>query len=72
MTGNVLDSSPRPPIVDTSRSPHARLRPLPLDAVKPRRRFLGAKEAHQSGVTAVPYAWANRELGTMRVWLGNG
>jgi len=46
VTGNVLDSSPRPPIVDTSRSPHARLRPLPLDAVnladdfwEPRRRI---------------------------------
>jgi uncharacterized protein len=42
----MLDSSPRLPIVDTSRSPHARLRPLPLDAVKltddfwePRRRI---------------------------------
>jgi uncharacterized protein len=42
----MLDSSPRPPIVDTSRSPHVRLRPLPLDAVKladdfwePRRRI---------------------------------
>jgi DUF1680 family protein len=42
----MFDSSPRPPIVDTSRSPHARLRPLPLDAVKladdfwePRRRI---------------------------------
>jgi DUF1680 family protein len=42
----VLDSSPRPPIVDTSRSPHVRLRPLPLDAVdladdfwEPRRRI---------------------------------
>jgi uncharacterized protein len=34
VNGNVLDSSPRPPIVDTSRSPYARLRPLPLDAVK--------------------------------------
>jgi uncharacterized protein len=46
VNGNVLDSSPRPPVVDTSRSPHARLRPLPLDAVKltddfwePRRRI---------------------------------
>ena len=34
MNGNVLDSPPRPPIVDTSRSPHVCLRPLPLDAVK--------------------------------------
>ena len=33
MNGNVLDSVPSPPVVDTSRSPHARLRPLPLDAV---------------------------------------
>jgi uncharacterized protein len=32
VTGNVLDSSPRPPVVDTSCSPHVRLRPLPLDA----------------------------------------
>ncbi|HEY6710656.1 MAG TPA: beta-L-arabinofuranosidase domain-containing protein [Rubrobacter sp.] len=46
MTGNVLDSSPRPPVVDTSRSPHVRLRPLPLDAAnladgfwEPRRRI---------------------------------
>jgi DUF1680 family protein len=29
----MLDSSPRPPVVDTSRSPHVRLRPVPLDAV---------------------------------------
>jgi uncharacterized protein len=34
VNGNVLDSSPRPPIVDTSRSTHVCLRPLPLDAVK--------------------------------------
>jgi uncharacterized protein len=34
VNGNVLDSPPRPPIVDTSRSPHVCLRPLPLDAVK--------------------------------------
>ena len=46
VSGNMLDSSPRPPVVDTSRSPHVRLRPLPLDAVKladdfwePRRRI---------------------------------
>jgi hypothetical protein len=46
VNGNVLDSSPRPPVVDTSRSPYARLRPLPLDAVnladdfwEPRRRI---------------------------------
>ncbi|HEX5700361.1 MAG TPA: beta-L-arabinofuranosidase domain-containing protein, partial [Rubrobacter sp.] len=46
MNGNMLDSPPRPPIVDTSRSPHVCLRPLPLDAVKladdfwePRRRI---------------------------------
>jgi uncharacterized protein len=46
VNGNMLDSSPRPPIVDTSRSPHVRLRLLPLDAVKltdnfwePRRRI---------------------------------
>ena len=42
----MLDSSPRPPVVDTSRSPHVRLRPVPLDAVdladdfwEPRRRI---------------------------------
>jgi hypothetical protein len=42
----MLDSSQRQPIVDTSRSPHVRLRPLPLEAVKladnfwePRRRI---------------------------------
>jgi DUF1680 family protein len=42
----MLDSSSRPPVVDTSRSPHVRLRPVPLDAVdladdfwEPRRRI---------------------------------
>ena len=42
----MLDSSPRPPVVDTSRSPHVRLHPVPLDAVdladdfwEPRRRI---------------------------------
>ena len=33
VNGKVLDSPPRPPVVDTSRSPHVRLRPVPLDAV---------------------------------------
>jgi len=43
---NMLDSLQRQPIVDISRSPHVRLRPLPLEAVKladnfwePRRRI---------------------------------
>ena len=44
----MLDSTQRPPVVvDTSRSPHARLRPLPLDRRQARRRFLGAAAAHQ-------------------------
>ncbi|HYQ83212.1 MAG TPA: beta-L-arabinofuranosidase domain-containing protein, partial [Rubrobacter sp.] len=34
MNANMLEPLPRTPIVDTSRSPHVRLRPLPLDAVK--------------------------------------
>jgi DUF1680 family protein len=46
VNGKRLDSSPRSPVVDTSRSSHVRLRPLPLGAVdladdfwEPRRRI---------------------------------
>jgi DUF1680 family protein len=51
VNGNVLDSSPRSTIVDTSRSPHARLRPLPLDAVSLADGFWEPRQRINRGVT---------------------
>jgi DUF1680 family protein len=139
---NMLDSAQRAHVVDTSGSPHAHLRTLPLEAVsladdfwEPRRRInrevtlpsqyrhleetgcldnfrrasgkisgeyqgiyfndsdvykwleaaswtlatdpvhphQGERQTHATRIISVPYyAWANREAGAMRVWLGNG
>ena len=85
---STLDSAQPAQVVDTSRSPFARLHTLPLDAVnlaggfwEPRRRInrevtLPSQYRHLEDTGRLDnfpyYAWANREPGTMRIWLKSG